>query len=392
MTTVREAQGIFSPELRASIYHFMVFASTGVSSVYFAIWLSNRGITPDETGIITAVPVLVMLAINVLVGRIADKANDWRSVIIILSLIAGAVPIGLFFVSGFWGILLLWTLCVVPAAALVPVIDAATLRMTQRRNTNFGVVRAWGTVGYMAIAAVAGPIISLAGEGAFLPLFLALSLLRALISLQLPRFRAPEHVVTAATKPKSKLRDALKPWFVLPLIGLGIVYSTNGVLANFGALMWRNQGIDEGLIGPLIAVGAAAEAATMFFWRKLDIKVSARHLMIFAALVGVVRWGAMAFSPPIWVLVLLQLLHSITFAVSYFGGIYFIANWTNEDIAAEAQGFSYVLQQGMTVVALLGFGWFTAQFGNGAWFALAGFSLVGGGFVWLSLLLKPARA
>jgi MFS transporter, PPP family, 3-phenylpropionic acid transporter len=164
------------------------------------------------------------------------------------------------------------------------------------------------------------------------------------------------------------------------------------VLANFGALMWRNQGIDEGLIGPLIAVGAAAEAATMFFWRKLDIKVSARHLIIFAALVGVVRWGAMAFSPPIWVLVLLQLLHSITFAVSYFGGIYFIANWTNEDIAAEAQGFSYVLQQGMTVVALLGFGWFTAQFGNGAWFALAGFSLVGGGFVWLSLLLKPARA
>jgi len=392
MTTPREAQGLFSPELRASIYHFMVFASTGVSSVYFAIWLSNRGITPDETGIITAVPVLVMLAINVLVGRLADKAKDWRSVIIILSLIAGAVPIGLFFVSGFWGILLLWTLCVVPAAALVPVVDAATLRMTQRRNTNFGVVRAWGTVGYMAIAAVAGPIISIAGEGAFLPLFLALSLLRALISLQLPRFRAPEHVVTVADKAKSKLKDALKPWFVLPLIGLGIVYSTNGVLANFGALLWRDQGIDEGLIGPLIAVGAAAEAAMMFFWRKLDIKVSARHLIIFAALVGVIRWGAMAFSPPIWVLVILQLLHSVTFAVSYFGGIYFIANWTNEDIAAEAQGFSYVLQQGMTVVALLGFGWCTAQFGNGAWFALAGFSLLGAGFVWVSLLLKPARA
>lgn len=392
MTTAREAQGVFSPELRASIYHFMVFASTGVSSVYFAIWLSNRGITPDEIGIITAVPVLVMLAINVLVGRIADKAKDWRSVIIILSLIAGAVPIGLFFVSGFWGILLLWTLCVVPAAALVPVIDAATLRMTQRRNTNFGTVRAWGTVGYMAIAAIAGPIISIAGEGAFLPLFLALSLLRALISLQLPRFRAPDHVVTAADKPKSRLKDTLKPWFVLPLVGLGIVYSTNGVLANFGALLWRNQGIDEGMIGPLIALGAAAEAATMFFWRKLNIKVSARHLIIFAALVAAVRWGATAFAPPLWVLAILQLLHSVTFAVCYFGGIYFIANWTSEDIAAEAQGFSYVLQQGMTVLALLGFGWFTAQFGSGAWFALAAYSLVGAGFVWVSLLLKPAHA
>src|SRR5690606_12109221 len=166
MTTAREAQGVFSPELRASIYHFMVFASTGVSSVYFAIWLANRGITPEETGIITAMPVLVMLGINVLVGRLADKASDWRNVIVILSLVAGAVPIGLFFVSGFWGILLIWVLCVVPAGALVPVVDAATLRMTQRRNTSFGAVRAWGTVGYTATTALAGPIISIAGEGA----------------------------------------------------------------------------------------------------------------------------------------------------------------------------------------------------------------------------------
>lgn len=391
MPSAKLAQA-FSPELRASIYHFMVFASTGVSSVYFAIWLSNRGISPDETGIITAVPVLVMLAINVLVGRLADKAKDWRQVIIILSLIAGAVPIGLFFVSGFWGILLLWTLCVVPAAALVPVIDAATLRMTQRRDRSFGVVRAWGTVGYMASTALAGPIISIVGEGAFLPLFLALSLLRALISLQLPRFRGPEHLAAATDKAKARLKDTLKPWFVLPLVGLGIVYSTNGVLSQFGALLWRDQGIDEAIIGPLIAVGAAAEAVMMFVWRKLDIKVSARHLIIFAGVVAAVRWGAMAFSPPVWMLVILQLLHSITFAVSYLGGIYFIANWTSEDIAAEAQGFSYVLQQGMTVVALLGFGWFAAQFGNGAWLALAGFSLLGAALVAVSLLLKPVRA
>jgi len=392
MSTVREAQGAFSPELRASIYHFMVFGSTGISSVYFAIWLSNRGITPDETGVITAVPVLTMLAINVLVGRLADKANDWRQVIIILSLIAGAVPIGLFFVSGFWGILLIWTLCVVPASATVPVIDAATLRMTQRRGTNFGVVRGWGTVGYTVSTALAGPILSLAGEGAFLPLFLGLSLLRALISLQLPRFRAPDHAAAAAGEPKSRLKDVLKPWFVLPLVGLGIVYSTNGALSQFAALLWRDQGIDEAIIGPLIAIGAAAEAVMMFFWRRLNIKVSARHLIIFAAVVGAIRWGAMGFSPPVWVLAILQLLHSVTFAVSYLGGIYFIANWTSEDIAAEAQGFSYVLQQGMTVVALLGFGWFTAQLGAGAWFVLAAYSLVGGALVWISLLLRPTRA
>ncbi|MDB5539930.1 MAG: putative 3-phenylpropionic acid transporter, partial [Devosia sp.] len=99
-----------SPELRAAIYHFAVFGSTGVASVYFGIWLLNRGIGPDEIGIINAAPLVAMLAVNVLVGRIADRAKDWRGVIIALSLIAGVVPIGLFFVSGFWGILGIWVL------------------------------------------------------------------------------------------------------------------------------------------------------------------------------------------------------------------------------------------------------------------------------------------
>ena len=41
-------------------------------------------------------------------------------------------------------------------------------------------------------------------------------------------------------------------------------------------------------------------------------------------------------------LALLQLLHAFTFAMGYLGGIYFIANWTSEDIAAEAQGFVWL--------------------------------------------------
>lgn len=389
MSLLGKALGL-SPELRAGIFHFAVFGSTGVASVYFAIWLSNRGISPDEIGIINAIPVVVMLCVNLLVGRLADKASDWRQVIIVLALIAGAVPVGLFFVSGFWGILLVWTLCVVPSFSLVPVIDAATLRMTQRRSSDFGLVRAWGTVGYMASTALAGPVIAIFGEAAFVPLFVVWSLLRALLALQLPLFRAPAHeaaIATAAPRAR-RLREILTPWFVLPLVGLGMHYSVHGVLSAFAALIWKEQGISEGLIGPLIAVAAAAEAIMMFVWTRLNIKVSARHLIIFAALVAGFRWGVMAFNPPVILLFFLQMLHAITFAVGYFGGIYFIANWTSEDIAAEAQGFSYVLQQGMGVIALIGFGWCVALWGEKAWLAAAAFALTGAGLVAISLRLK----
>jgi PPP family 3-phenylpropionic acid transporter len=263
--------------------------------------------------------------------------------------------------------------------------------MTQRRGTDFAGVRAWGTVGYMTTTGLSGPLIAWLGDGAFVPLFCSFALCRALISLQLPQFRAnpaeakPHHTSLGA----KKLREVLKPWFVLTLLGAGILYSTNSVLSTFAALLWNQQGISEALIGPLIAVMAAAEAGMMFAWRRLNIKISARHLIIIAAVVAAFRWTVMAFSPPVWLLFGLQLLHSITFAVGYFGTVYFIANWTSEDIAAEAQGFSYVLQQAMSVVALVGMGWCVGMFGAGAWAILGGFALVGAALVWLSLLIKP---
>jgi PPP family 3-phenylpropionic acid transporter len=380
-----------SPELRAAVYHFAVFGSTGVASVYFGIWLINRGISAEEIGIINAAPLLAMLLVNQLVGRIADRMPDWRGVIIVLSLISGLVPIGLFFVSGFWGILGVWIFSVMPAFALVPVIDAATLRMTQRRGTDFSAVRAWGTVGFMLSTLCSGPLIAWLGDGAFVPVFVATALLRAVLAFQLPQFRSGEDR-TASRKGASRLREVLKPWFLMGLLGLAILYSTHGVIGAFAAVLWTEQGIPQGLIGPLTATMAAAEAAMMFVWSRLKLKVSARHVIIFACLVAAFRWTAMAFSPPIWALFALQLLHSITFAMGYLGGIYFIANWTSDDIAAEAQGFSYVLQQAMSVVVILAMGWFVAAFGPMAWLFVGAYSVLGALCVVLSLRLQPPSA
>ena len=158
----------------------------------------------------------------VVVGRIADRAKDWRSVIVIGSLVAGVIPVGLFFVNEFWGILLVWTLAALPNSAVNPVVDAATMRMTRRRGTDYGTIRAWGTVGYMVINASTGFAIAAFGTAAFVPIFVALSLLRASTALGLPQFRSPEPQATLAESVPvaGKARELLKPWFVLPIFGL----------------------------------------------------------------------------------------------------------------------------------------------------------------------------
>lgn len=382
----------FSPELRASLYHSTVFAATGAGSAYLSIWMSGKGLSSSEIGIINATPVLIMLAVNMVIGRLADKASDWKVTIVVLSLIAGVVPIGLFFVNEFWGLLLVFSLYTVPSGALVPIIDAATLRMTQRRGTDFGFVRAWGTVGYMVTSALTGVIVGWLGANAFVPTFLALALLRAALAFPLPQFRAPAPLdAPVRVAGAVKLSSLMQAWFLLPCVAFALIQSTHFFLGAMGSLVWKIDGVSEVWIGPLIAVSAAGEAAMMFFWRRVGTYMSARTMLIVGGLFAAGRWLAMAFNPPLVVLFGLQALHAVTLPFSYFGIMHFIANWAPEEIAAEAQSFSSAMTQGFAVLTLVLFGWLIGFLGGQAYFVAAAMALAGAGAAWWSLLLRPAH-
>ncbi|KFC66292.1 putative 3-phenylpropionic acid transporter [Devosia sp. LC5] len=382
-----------SPELRASIFHFTVYLPGAVSSVYLAIWLAEHGIPAEQIGIINALPVLLLLGINMLVGRLADRASDWRSTILIVSLLSGAAPIGLFFVHEFWGIVLVWLLCTIPGGLVPPLTDAATLRLAQRTGSDFGSMRAWGTIGYVIGTALVGLAVTAYGTAAFVPLFFAVSVGRAIIGFTLPRFRAPAPVSTLAdaNPEKPRLSSALKLWFVLPILGFALVNSNNAVVGGFGALIWHDNGIPDYFIGPLLAIAAAAEAVLMVMWRRFGGRVTARNMILVACAASLLRFFVMAFNPPVAVLFVTQTLHAFSFGMGYFGVVHFIANWTSEDIAAEAQGFATMLQQGAAFVSLMLFGVLVGHFGAGAFFASALFALLGMGCVLWSLKLKPPK-
>lgn len=392
MAEAAPAQRI-SPELRTAFFYFTQLMNNGAAVAYGGIWFVEKGIHPEQIALINSLPVFIMLALNLIVGRIADRASDWRQVIVWGSLVAGLVPIGLFFVDDFWGILAVWTLSVLPRSAVSPVVDAATLRMTARhKGMSFGTIRAWGTVGYLVAIGFTSLGVSRFGAGAFVPLFVAVAVLRAVAALFLPNFRAPERVVVPQLGVARRLREAMQPWFVLPLFGWAMVYGTHIILDAFSAILWKAQGIPEAIIGPLIMEGAVAEATMMFLWSRVGFRVPARYLLLLSGLVAAGRWTLMGLAPPVTALVLMQLLHSITFALGYLGCVHFIAKWTSEDIAAEAQSAFVVMQQAMSVVAVMGFGWLVPRLGFHSYFVAGLFALIGAGLVFLSLQLRPPAA
>jgi len=387
-----------SPELRASLFQFTVYIPGGVASVFLGIWLSEHGIPADQIGVINALPTLCLLLLNIIVGRVADKADDWRSALIVISLASALAPLPLFLVSEFWGIMSVWALCATSNGLVAPVIDAATVRMTRRNGTDFGVIRAWATVGYVFAAGGLGLFLNVLGSGAFVGLYVVTVVVRATLAFLLPRFRAPAPKATLANSDPaivaqpSRLRDSLKLWFVLPLLAFALVNSSNALIGSFGALLWHENGIPSYFLGPLLGLAAVGEAILMFAWRRFGGRVTARNMILAAALAGLVRFTVMAFNPPVEVLFFTQLLHAFSFGMGYFGVVHFIANWTNEANAAEAQGFANMLNMAMAMTALIVFGVLMEFFGAAAFFYSTITSLAAIGCVLLSLKLRPPKS
>jgi PPP family 3-phenylpropionic acid transporter len=391
--TLAPAVPRIAPEWRVALFFFVQMMPLGASVVYAGIWFASKGIGSDGIGLINSLPVIVMIAVQLTVGRIADRAKDWRQAIVLATAIQAMATLGLFLVDGFWGILAVWTLSLIPNAAIHPVAEAATMRMTQRNGTNFGPIRACATIGYMTTVALTGFLVTRFGGEIFVPLYVGLTVLKAVVAQQLPNFRRPSDEPGRIKPSPGALRliEVMKPWFVLPIFGYAMVMGTHIILNAFAALVWKQQGISEAVIGPLITLGAFAEASMMLAWKRIGPHISAGTALLLAASVAAVRWAVMGLSPPVEVLVVLQMLHAITFAMGYLGCVHFIAAHTSDSIAAEAQSFYVVLQQSMSVVAVVGFGWLTGFMGAEAYFVASGFAAIGAVIIMVSVPMAARR-
>jgi PPP family 3-phenylpropionic acid transporter len=324
-------------------------------------------------------------------------------VIVVGSILAAIPPFFLIVSEGFWPILVVWTLLNLPFHAIAPVVDAATVRMAIRSGGDFGRIRVWGSIGFISVTLLAGFAMDNLGIAAFVPFFIAVSMLRAALSLQLPLFREQGIDKPSASPPPepserpryvvaTQSRELWRPWFVLTLIGGSLLQASQMMLMGFGALLWSEAGIESWVIGILWSIGPTAEILAMLYYRRLTRWFSARQLMLFACFCAVVRWSCFAFEPSVPVIAVLQVFHLATTGFLIMGMTNFIANWTSESIAAEAQSFFVMLRQVGTVAALAAFGYLVGWLGSDAYFVAAAIAALGGVAIAASLRMMSVRS
>ncbi|MBX2823220.1 MAG: MFS transporter [Gammaproteobacteria bacterium] len=337
---------MYNPAVALSFYYFVLFLGMGSVIPFFPVWLQSIQFNEHQISIIAASPAMALVVITWFVGNVADRARDWRSTLVIMYYLAAVLMTGLFWTRQFHAVLILWTVSVALQMALSPVLDAASIRMARQRNIAFHRIRAFGSIGFIVGALLAGFIFDALGIEKFLWVLVTLGWLRAILGHTLPKFRAG----IERTKPAADSSDYQRlrePWFVLVLLGSALIQGSHAYYYTFGSVMWLQAGFSESLVSMLWALGVMVEILVMWMFSSLARQFSARKLLIVAGLVACVRWAVFGLDPTFPLLVAAQALHGLTFAILFLATVNFIANWTSTDIAATAQSVSSAMNTAM---------------------------------------------
>ena len=162
------------------------------------------------------------------------------------------------------------------------------------------------------------------------------------------------------------------------------------------AVYWTHLGFSTFGIGLLWASAVLAEAALFFFSGRLIAQIPLAKLLCVGLLGATLRWLGMGFATSFWVIAGLQLLHSISFALTHLSLMHFIRLNVPHNLRNSAQGLYTAFAAGLLLSSVT---WISgplySAFGGRAFLFMAGIALLGlaiAGFNLLKLSPKVPQA
>ena len=383
------------PMIRTSAFFFTLMGPSAISNLGLALWLADRRISDSWIGLVNAAPLIGVLVLGLFVGRIADRTANWRAVIAICSLIAALGSTLLALTHGFLAVALVWSLTIVPFLAMTPVADAAAVRVAIRAGSSYGAIRIWGTIGFVVTIVVAGFGFQRFGVSAFVPVLVAVSVVRAMLAFLLPDLRASSNSGAAgpqrpfAVTEFREVKQLMQPWFLAPIFAGALLSGSHAAQNGFGPLIWKSEGVSDGLIGIYLAIAPAAEIGAMALSHWVLSRFSARAVLLGCCLIGAARWCGYVTPLNPFAVGLLQTLHLVTFGFGYVAIVVFGDAWSHDSIAAQVQSFAMLARNVVAIVTYAAFGVLTENFGARVFFVAAGMCGAGVVLCGWSLWAKP---
>ncbi|EJV9424082.1 3-phenylpropionate MFS transporter [Vibrio vulnificus] len=365
-----------SPYGWISQYFLGFFFAYGVYLPFWSLWFKEQGVSSTDIGLLVGIGLATRCVANMVITPRIHKAEHIMPALRWLSF-AALIFVGFHFFTGgsFWLMALatvLFNLCCGP---VVPLSDALANYYARLKMLDYGRTRLWGSIAFIAGSTVVGYLISLYGTDMILYTALVGVFISLLLSMRsanvMPVTRSEHH------SERPKLTQLLTDGPVVKFLLLAaLIQGSHAAYYSFSAIYWQQAGHSEEIIGYLWSLGVVSEVAVFALSKRLFAGWSLRALFVAASIGVMSRWGITASTTLLLGLVLVQLLHGVTFAMAHIAAIQYIQNSEEHKIVA-LQALYNALPLGAFIAAMTAFsGWGFEHWGANVFWVMAAMGLV----------------
>jgi PPP family 3-phenylpropionic acid transporter len=249
-----------------------------------------------------------------------------------------------------------------------------TAKDDQMGGFEYGRVRLWGSLAFIATAIVAGKVLTDTTPDAIMVMIFGAVGLMFVVTLLLPKTRTTK----ASTRGFPIAPLIRNKAFVLVLVAAALIQSSHAVYYGFGTIHWQKAGISDTVIGMLWAEGVIFEVILFIFGAFILRHTGPIRLIILGGVAGLLRWLGTGLDDSLPVLFVLQALHGLTFGATHLGVIHFISDNVPDDLSATAMSLYSAVAMGLAMgLMVMASGHLYGSFGGKAYFVVAVMSALG---------------
>lgn len=300
------------PFKRLASFYFFWFGALGVLLPYWGLYMQDRGYRPAQIGAIFAILMATKVIAPNVWGWVADRYGQRMRIIRVATAMAALMFLCIPFTDGFVLMALFMVGYGFFSNASLPQFEAITFNHLGTRESEYGRIRLWGSVGFILSVLALGPLLDRVGT-APVPWWIIASLAGIfIVSLNIPAPREARDTMAG----DGFWRVLRRPDVLSLLLVCFLAQLSHGPYYTFFSIYMEQTGYNRSLIGGLWALGVLAEIAVFAFLPTLILRIGLRRLMLSALAVTAIRWSLLAgFPGHLEVVLAAQLMHLASFGI-----------------------------------------------------------------------------
>ena len=367
--------------------YFIYFGVMGIFLPYFNLYCYHLNFSGFQIGTLSALRSVVMIMFTLIWSVLADRLQIRKPLYILCNFISTMIWAFFFFATDFKAMLVITIFYAVFYAPIISFLEAFTMDVLGQEKRSYGRLRVWGSMAFIITVIVLGRIIDLYSVEIIIALIFCGSLIQAAVSTKIPDVRIKKD---ASFTLQAKV--LLKKRVGVFLFCAFLMLVSHATYYGFFSIHLENMGYGNTFIGIAWALATISEVMVMIKSDWIFKRFSMENVLVFSFMVAALRWFAFfwAKSPP--AILLLQMLHALTYGTFHVASILYIDALAPAETKTLGQAANNAVTYGLGL--MVGFfvsGYFFESLGSFGLFFTSGFIALGGGLIFKGFQIMEHR-